>query len=192
MRRARLAPLLLPLLLVALAACGSAPADAPAAAPSSASDGNAAPEQTERPKSSAPTATGEAPEILRFTAQTVDDERFEGAELAGRPALLWFWAPWCPVCRSQVPLVEDLAARYGDDLGVVGVGSLDSAEAIASFADDTSGITQLTDPGGELWRRFGIVEQSSFVVLDGAGREVLRSGYANDDGVRDAVDGLMG
>lgn len=132
-------------------------------------------------------ALAAVPEILDFEGTTVDGAAFEGASVAGRPVVVWFWAPWCAVCRSQAPMVTDLAEEYGDRLTVLGIGSLDSADAIAGFVDEAPGVTHLSDPDGELWTRFGIAEQSSFVVLDAEGDEVLRTGYADDDALGDAV-----
>lgn len=132
-------------------------------------------------------APATVPEILDFEGTTVDGAAFEGASVAGRPVVVWFWAPWCAVCRSQAPMVTDLVEEYGDRLTVLGIGSLDSADAIAGFVDEAPGVTHLSDPDGELWTRFGIAEQSSFVVLDADGDEVLRTGYADDDALGDAV-----
>ncbi len=39
------------------------------------------------------------------------------------------------------------------------------------------GVSQLSDPDGALWRHFGIAEQSSYVLLDATGKQVLKSGY---------------
>jgi thiol-disulfide isomerase/thioredoxin len=138
-------------------------------------------------------AAGEAvPATLDFTGTTVSGESFEGASLAGRPTLLWFWAPWCPTCRGQIPQVEGVAAEHAGDLNVVGVGSLDSAEAIAGFADDVDAITHLEDVDGELWRRFGVTEQSSFVLLDADGAVVFEAGYGGTDELDARVDDVVG
>lgn len=127
------------------------------------------------------------PETLDFTASTVGGDAFEGASLAGKPALLWFWAPWCPTCRSQVPQVESLAEEYAGDVAVIGVGSLDSAEAIAAFAADVDGVTHLEDVDGALYRKFGIAEQSSFVLLDADGEVAFETGYGGSDDLADEV-----
>ncbi|MGA8255598.1 MAG: redoxin domain-containing protein [Nocardioides sp.] len=132
------------------------------------------------------------PDVLDFEATTVSGDAFEGASVAGRPVVLWFWAPWCAVCRSQVPDVTDLAETYGEDVAFVGVGGLDSSDAIQSFADEVPGLTHLSDPDGELYQRFGISEQSSFVVLDAAGAESLRTGYSDDDALAGVVADLAG
>lgn len=179
----------------------AAPVDpAPAAAsstPSSESSGDPRPADEPTPTGGpgAEAATEPEPEVevppaLDFEATTVAGETFDGASVAGRPVVVWFWAPWCAVCRSQVPTVTDLAATYGDEVAFVGVGSLDGAEAIAAFAGDVPGLTHLSDPDGELYQRFGIAEQSSFVVLDAAGEEALRTGYSDDDALVGVVADL--
>ncbi|WP_370248985.1 TlpA family protein disulfide reductase [Nocardioides sp.] len=143
----------------------------------------------------APSAAPEptpVPTAYRFSGTTVDGAAFDGARLAGRPAVLWFWAPWCSVCRSQIPTISDLAARYGDRISFVGVGSLDSGAAIDDFADDAPGPLHLDDSAGDLYRTFGVTEQSSFVVYDAAGEEVLRTGYGDDDALVGVVEDLAG
>lgn len=137
-------------------------------------------------------AAAPVPDSLRFRAETVAGEPFEGASLAGKPVLLWFWAPWCPTCRGQIPQVQDIAARFGDEVHVVGVGSLDDAEAIAGFAREAEGPTHLIDVDGTVWRHFGVVEQSSFVLLDSEGTEVFTAGYGGADDLDERVAELAG
>ncbi|WP_211357295.1 TlpA family protein disulfide reductase [Nocardioides rubriscoriae] len=144
------------------------------------------------PSSPAAADPAPVPEALQFEATTVAGDTFDGASVAGRPVVLWFWAPWCAVCKSQAPEVTQLAETYGDQVAFVGVGSLSDSDAIKTFADDVPGPTQLSDPDGALYQRFGISEQSSFVVLDADGQEVLRTGYADDDALADTVADLAG
>ena len=190
-------------LLLLLGACGddpattaassttSSPSDEPSADPSEAPSEDSADEQSAEP-ADAGDGTAATPELLDFTATTVGGDSFDGASLAGSPTVLWFWAPWCPTCRSQIPQVQDLAQTYGDRVGVVGIGSLDSAEAIADFAGDAEGVTHLEDVDGELWTRFGVAEQSSFVVLDADGEVVFEAGYGGSDDLGAEVDALLG
>lgn len=179
-------------LLVAVAACGTERGEEGADAGAGGSGTPAvsptgSPSATPTGSPSATQDTENVSEALRFEATRVDGASFAGASLAGEPVVLWFWAPWCAVCRSQIPTVTSLAA---EGTTVVGIGSQDSAEAIADFAAQTPGVLQLSDPEGALWQRFGITEQSSFVVLDGAGSEVLRTGYNDDGALEDTVAGL--
>lgn len=180
---------------VALLVAGCGAEDEPAASVSPSTPAVATPTPTPTPAQPTPTKGGEpavVPAVLEFTGRTVDGASFRGSTVAGKPVVLWFWAPWCAVCRSQAPEVESLVSRYGDDLAVIGVGSLDSGSAIAGFADDVRGPVHLSDPDGALWKRFRISQQSSFVVLDASGKEVLRTGYNDDDALVSTVEKLVG
>lgn len=129
---------------------------------------------------------------LDFTATTVAGDAFDGAVLDGKPTVLWFWAPWCPTCRSQVPAVAELATTYADSVNVVGVGSLDESAAIDEFAAAVpADFAQLDDPDGAVWRHFGVTAQSTYVVLD-ADQSVVASGYLTDGELASTVAGLAG
>ncbi|MBD8870421.1 TlpA family protein disulfide reductase [Nocardioides donggukensis] len=129
---------------------------------------------------------------LDFASQTVAGESFDGTTLAGKPAVLWFWAPWCPTCRAQIEGVGTLAERHEGEVNVVGVGALDDPEAIAGFADEVAEeVTVLTDQKGAVWRHFGVTAQSTYLVLDEDGAEVA-SGFLDDARLAELVDGLVG
>ncbi len=188
------------LLLVAtlLASCGE-DAEPTAATPATSSSPDPEPTESEgtEPETSPEAGSkdeqaGPVPDTLDFTATTVSGKDLDGATLAGKPVLLWFWAPWCPSCRGQIPQVEGLAQQYDGELAVVGVGSLDSAEAIADFAGDVEGVTHLVDTEGALWREFGVVEQSSFVLLDADGAVAFETGYGGSDELDSRVADLVG
>lgn len=183
--------------LLTLTACGTATQGSSQGSTKGASDDPDSASETSAP--AAPDRAGKTsgatrsiPDALRFTADTLDGKAFEGADLAGRPVVLWFWAPWCPTCRVQAPGVSALAEEYGDRVGVVGVGGLDDADAMDHFAARVGdGVTLLEDEEGTVWRRFGVTEQSTYVVLDARGATVA-SGHLDDGELRAVVDDLAG
>ncbi len=86
---------LLPVIAAALlTACGgndsdvASPVDAIAPVPTAAP----APSQTDAAQTAGTPAN--VPEALKFSAPLVGGGDIELSTLAGRPVLLWFWAPW--------------------------------------------------------------------------------------------------
>ncbi|MGL5825122.1 MAG: redoxin family protein [Nocardioides sp.] len=178
-----------------LAGCGADSESAQSAsdpAPATSSTAPSEPAATESPAKDEPADANSraVAETLKFTGTTVDGDAFDGATLAGKPTVLWFWAPWCPTCQGQAPNVSALAKEYDGRVNVVGVAGLsDSDDEVKAFADNTSGVTNLSDKPGEIWKRFGIVEQSVYTVLDADGK-VVSEGYLTDSELNDLVAGL--
>jgi thiol-disulfide isomerase/thioredoxin len=165
----------------------AAPTSSPPAATTLAASPSPSPAETSRASSPTPAPT-EVPDTLAFTSTTVDGQPFDGASLAGKPVLLWFWAPWCPTCRSQADEVKAIAQNYDGKVAVIGVGSLsDDDAAIKAFAVDAPGPTHLNDTSGAVFRHFGVVQQSSFVLLDAAGQKAWSVGYGGGDDLADQV-----
>jgi thiol-disulfide isomerase/thioredoxin len=137
----------------------------------------------------APAATGP---LLAFTATTLDGAAFDGMSLAGKPAVLWFWAPWCPICLQQAPGVREAVAKYGDRVNIIGVAGLDKTAAMPEFVRlaKVQGMTHIADEAGVVWKRFGITEQSIFVLLDADGTVVGKGRLAADE-ISDHVADLL-
>ncbi|GJD93645.1 thioredoxin family protein [Methylobacterium iners] len=91
----------------------------------------------------------------RAAAAPFDEAAFEAAQAAGKPILVEVTAPWCPICKTQGPIIARLKAepRF-KDLQVFEI-DFDSQKA--------------------LLRRFDARMQSTLVVFKGrteAGRSV--------------------
>ena len=137
------------------------------------------------------TRSGAGAVSLEFTGKDIDGAPYEGEQLADRPTVLWFWAPWCPTCRAQAGGVQTLAQEYAGRVNVVGVGGLADAADIRAFARQVDGPTHLVDEQGEIWRHFDVTAQSTYVVLDADG-VVVSEGYLDDGALADKVAELVG
>lgn len=129
-------------------------------------------------------------DTLAFTGKDIDGAAYDGEQLADKPTVLWFWAPWCSTCRAQVPGVEALAEEYAGRVNVVGVGGLADTTDIVDFARQVDGPTHLIDEEGDVWRHFNVTAQSTYVVLDADG-VVVSEGYLDDDALADEVAELV-
>ncbi len=58
--------------------------------------------------------------------------------LKGRPAVINFWATWCPPCREELPLLVKVHARYdkkyGKKVGFLGLAVEDNVEFVGEYA----------------------------------------------------------
>ncbi|MGH8775024.1 MAG: redoxin domain-containing protein [Jiangellaceae bacterium] len=170
--------------VMALVGCGGD--DEPAAEPTVDPPPTAAP-ATSEPAAPAPPPTSAGPEpvpeVLDFTAATVDGATFDGASLAGRPVVVWFWAPWCPVCKAGAADVTAAAAELGDDVAFVGVAGLSgNIDDMQSFVEDTdsASIPHVADVDGAVFTRFEVAQQDTFAFVSVDGAVELVDGYSSD------------
>ena len=128
-----------------------------------------------------PAAAGAESSVLGFTGRTIDGEPFDAATLAGKPALLWFWAPWCATCAAQAGSVTNVQAEYGDRLNVLGIAGMGGNAEMHEFVRDleVGSVRNLDDEAGVLWKKFGITEQSTYVLVDRSGK-IVTTGYLDD------------
>jgi thiol-disulfide isomerase/thioredoxin len=154
------------------ALAGCAPAAVPAAAPPAAAPQAAA-------ASAAP--AGAVPAALRFQGKTLDGTAFDAATLAGKPTVLWFWAPWCATCASEAFSISDLQKEYAGRLNILGIGGLGGNKEMHEFVADlkVGAVPHLDDEAGVVWKKFGITQQATYVILDRTGK-VVASSYLDD------------
>ncbi|MEV4065299.1 redoxin domain-containing protein [Nonomuraea dietziae] len=140
-----------------------------------------------------PAATAAVPSALDFSATTLKGQRFDGASLAGKPVVFWFWAPWCPKCRSEAPAVKAAAATY-DQVAFVGVAGLDTEAAMREFVQrtGTGEVTHLADAKGAVWTKLGVSEQSTFVFMKPDGSTTKATGPLSQGDLDGHVQRLLG
>ncbi|BCB74129.1 protein disulfide oxidoreductase [Phytohabitans flavus] len=136
---------------------------------------------------------GPVPATLTFSGTTLDGKPFDAASLAGRPTVLWFWAPWCATCFGQAASVADMQAEFGQKVNLLGVAGLGDAKEMKEFVTDgeVGNVTHLNDQAGSVWKKFKIAEQSTYVFLDRDGK-VLSKGWMDSIDFEGKVAELAG
>jgi thiol-disulfide isomerase/thioredoxin len=131
---------------------------------------------------SAPAQPPAVPEQLRFTANTVDGKEFSGESLAGRPAVLWFWAPWCPKCQAEAPRIAE-AARDAGDVAFVGVAAQDEVPAMRDFVErfDLGSFPHIADTDAAVWQRFGVTYQPAYAFISSDGTVEMETDQLDKD-----------
>jgi thiol-disulfide isomerase/thioredoxin len=107
--------------------------------------------------------------------------------------VLWFWAPWCTVCRAEAPDVSAVAADLGDQVNLIGVGGQGGNAEMIEFVEQTgtSAITHVSDPNGVVWSEYEIFAQPAFAFVTADGRVETYVGSLGAEGLTDIIGKLL-
>jgi len=111
-----------------------------------------------------------------------------GALLAGRPALVNLWAPWCERCKTELPELDRLSRRLEGCAVVVGVAVGEDPPHTAAFVHQR-GLTypQLIDEGFHLADALAKTRVPTTLVVD-AGGAIVHVGLALDRAALGALE----
>ena len=69
-----------------------------------------------------------------FNAKTTAGEKFTNESLKGHVVLLQFWTTWCPYCRREQPMVDNLDKEFRDQgLVVLAVDVNESKKTVKQY-----------------------------------------------------------
>ncbi|MEL7687803.1 TlpA disulfide reductase family protein [Citromicrobium bathyomarinum] len=116
---------------------------------------------------------------LMPAANLVDpaDEVINLGALQGRAVLMNLWATWCAPCVKEMPLLDDLAADYGEELNVVTISQdMGDPAKVADFFEenDLANLPRWIDPQLTLTEAIGAGTLPTTVLYDRTGQEVWR------------------
>jgi peroxiredoxin len=102
----------------------------------------------------------------------LDEGSWNLASARGQPVLLNFWATWCEPCRTEMPSLEQLAARHqAQGLQVLAVNFKEGEAAMRRFIANTGlRLPVLQDRDGAAAKAFGVRIFPSTVAIDRRGR----------------------
>ncbi|MCB2089730.1 MAG: TlpA family protein disulfide reductase [Sphingomonadaceae bacterium] len=118
---------------------------------------------------------GELMPAINVTAP--DGTTLNLAALQGRPVLVNLWATWCAPCVTEMPMLDELAARYDGTLRVVTISQdLQGAEKVVPFFEKGkyTHLEPWLDPETQLSFAYGGGVLPTTVLYDAQGQEVWR------------------
>lgn len=123
-------------------------------------------------------APGGAQIAPSFTLPDVKGDPFDSASMTGKPAVINFFATWCPPCRGEIPGFVEVYEKYKEQ-GFVMVGisvDTDTRDKLPAFVDEHK-ITYPVLVGGDgatakAYGGVSAIPTTFFVGRDGAIRNV--------------------
>jgi len=111
----------------------------------------------------------------------------------GRPALIEFWATWCENCEALQPQMDEIQAKYGNQLNVVAVavGVSQSVRRVKRHLEiHDPGYPYLWDVRGAAVRAYKAMTTSIVVLLDADG-QVAYTGVGSEQDLLGAVEKVL-
>lgn len=127
-----------------------------------------------------------------FQLAKMDGAPVSLADLRGEPAVIVFWAAWCPVCKEESPRINALADEYrGKGVRVLGINIKDSvARTKGGIKEFGIKYDVARDADASVARAYNVMGTPTIVFMDRKG--VVRY-FANElpDDYAQRLDGLL-
>jgi thiol-disulfide isomerase/thioredoxin len=113
-----------------------------------------------------------APPAPDFALRTLEGKRLSLLDLNGKIVLLNFWATWCPPCKLEMPSMEALHRRLGDEgLVILAINLREEANEVkAFFREHQVSFTALLDQDGDTFARYEAWSLPTTFLVDKNGR----------------------
>lgn len=82
-----------------------------------------------------------------------------------RPALLFFWATWCPYCKSLMPHLQSIRYEYGDHVDIISIQVFDDGDA-AAYLQENGYEFDLLLAGDDVAERYGVSGTPGVILVD--------------------------
>ena len=129
-------------------------------------------------------ATAERSPAPDFTLKSSSGENIKLSELRGQVVMINFWASWCGPCRQEMPLLDELHARYSPmGFTMLGVNvEKDSSKARALLKDLPVEFPILFDQKNQVSKDYDVIAMPSTVLVDRDGNiRYIHRGYKPGD-----------
>lgn len=124
------------------------------------------------------------------TVETLDGKPAQlAAAFAGKPAVIEFWATWCPNCRELEPALAAAQAKHAGKVAFIGVSVSvnQSPERVRRYTTEhLLGFTHFYDRRGDAVGDYDVPATSYVVVVDKNGK-VVYTGVGGKQDIEAAI-----
>jgi thiol-disulfide isomerase/thioredoxin len=127
------------------------------------------------------------------------------AVAAGKPAVVVFWATWCPYCRAFMPYLKGIQNDYAaHGVKIIAINAKEDIDGDPHAYMGNLGFTPIAiEDGDAIARAYGIQYIPGLLIVDGKGTVAYRRPWTDlpagrtvaelwDSQVRAALDALVG
>ena len=106
----------------------------------------------------------------------------------GKVTLVMFWATWCPACKTELPVLEQLRAKYpAEKLDIMAISVDDTEQVMAAFLKTRPTTVDVYLSKAEVGSEFGVKSIPALYILDKNGQVALNSAGAYPFDMLDSV-----
>lgn len=110
----------------------------------------------------------------------------------GKVTLIMFWATWCPACKTELPVLEQLRAKYGPDkLDIMAISVDDTEQVMRSYLSTRPTKLPVYLSTADVGAEFGVKSIPALVIFDGEGQVAFNSAGAYPLEMLDPVVGQL-
>ncbi|MGB5177839.1 MAG: TlpA disulfide reductase family protein [Gammaproteobacteria bacterium] len=114
-----------------------------------------------------------------FTLKDMDGESFALHDFRGKVVLINFWATWCPPCRKEMPALEALYKKLGDEsFAVLAVNQWEDPDHVFAYTGELNVFPTfpiLFDPESAISEDYGVKGLPTSFLIDKKGRLAYRA-----------------
>jgi len=114
-----------------------------------------------------------------FKLNDMDDEPFTLSDYRGKGVLVNFWATWCPPCRKEMPALEALYKKLGDEsFAVLAVNQWEDPDHVFAYTGELNVFPTfpiLFDPESAISEDYGVKGLPTSFLIDKKGQLAYRA-----------------